>query len=65
MWTITKGSLASKNMPNICVLHAFFYVTSGNKFDAQKFQEDEIFERQDILRSLSEGSKDYEYAIMI
>ena len=67
MWTITKGSLASKNMPNICVLHALsirvsFDVTSGNNFDAQKVQEDDIFEWQDVLRFLSEGSKGYEYA---
>ena len=53
MWTITKGSLASKNMPNICVLHALsirasFDVTSSNNFDAQKVQEDEIFKRQDV-----------------
>ena len=67
MWTITKGSLTSKNMLNICVLHALsirasYDVTSGNNFDAQKVQEDEIFERQDVFHFFSEGSKDYKYA---
>ena len=41
---------------------ASFDVTSGNKFDAQKVQEDEIFERQVVLRVISEGFNDYEYA---
>ena len=47
-------------MPYLFV--ASFDVTSGNKFDAQKVQEDEIFERQVVLRFISEGFKDYEYA---
>ena len=54
-------------MPNMCVLlalpiRASFDVTSSNNFDAQKVQEDETFERQDILYFFTRESKDYEYA---
>ena len=36
---------------------ASFDAISGNKIDAQKVQEDEV-----VLRFISEGFKDYEYA---
>ena len=65
--TNTKGILASKNMPNRCILYAlstrtYYDVTSGNNFDCEKVHEDDIFERQDVLHFFSEESKDYEYA---
>ena len=64
--TNTKGILASKNMPNRCILYAlstraYYDVTSGNNFDCEKVHEDDIFE-QDVLHFFSEESKDYEYA---
>ena len=40
---------------------SWFDVTSIN-FNSQKVHEDKIFERQDILQSLSQGSKYYKYA---
>ena len=63
----TKGILASKHMPNRCILRAlstraYYDVTSGNNFDCEKVDEDDIFERQDVLHCFSEESKDYEYA---
>ena len=61
--TNTKGILASKNMPNRCILYAlstraYYDVTSSNNFDCEKVHED-IFEH-DVLHFLSEESKDYE-----
>ena len=38
----------------------WFDVTSVN-FNSQKVHEDKIFERQDILQFLSQGSKYYKY----
>ena len=64
--TNTKGILASKNMPNRCILYAlstraYYDVTSSNNFDCEQGHEDDIFE-QDVLHFFSEESKDYEYA---
>ena len=39
---------------------SWFDVTSVN-FNSQKVHEDKIFERQDILQFLSQGSKYYKY----
>ena len=39
---------------------SWFDVTSVN-FNSQKVHEDKIFERQDVLQFLSEGSKYYKY----
>ena len=39
---------------------SWFDVTSVN-FNSQKVDEDKIFERQDILQFLSQGSKYYKY----
>ena len=65
--TNTKGILASKNMPNRCILYAlstraYYDVTSGNNFDCEQGHEDDIFERQDVLHFFSEESKDYQNA---
>ena len=40
---------------------SWFDVTSVN-FNSQKVHEDKIFEQQDILQFLSQGSKYYKYA---
>ena len=40
---------------------SWFDVTSVNYFNSQKVHEDKIFERQDILQFLSQGSKYYKY----
>ena len=63
--TNTKGILASKSMPNGCILYAlstraYYNVTSGNNFDCEQCHEDDIFKQQDVLHFFSEKSKDYE-----
>ena len=45
-----------------CNTDSWFDVTSVNfNFNSQKVHEDKIFERQDILQFLSQGSKYYKY----
>ena len=43
-----------------CNTDSWFNATSVN-FDSKKIHEDKIFERQDILQFLSQGSKYYKY----
>ena len=61
IYTITKGILASKNMPNRCVYafstRAYFDLTFCNNLDSEKVHKDEIFGRQDILQFFSGESK--------